>query len=127
MSYFDVTLLYFESPPVSITFCIIDFSFCFNVSHIRTSTYNSRNSFILLNSDSQHSFSHIYNSRNSFILLNMARDGFETRIYNSRNSFILLNDSFSIDRKPIYNSRNSFILLNSYTVNIHNRGAVFLI
>ena len=49
MSYFDVTLLYFESPLVSITFYTINFSFCFNVSHIRVSTYNSRNSFILLN------------------------------------------------------------------------------
>ena len=49
MSYFDVALLYFESPLVSITFYTINFSFCFNVSHIRTSTYNSRNSFILLN------------------------------------------------------------------------------
>ena len=47
-------------------------------------------------------------------------------IYNSRNSFILLNSDYGVFPEDIYNSRNSFILLNSYTVNIHNFGAVFL-
>ena len=40
------------------------------MSHIRTSTYNSRNSFILLNNDRKDHNLRIYNSRNSFILLN---------------------------------------------------------